>query len=183
VEKVRRGYTIGHKNYKVHLDGFNLAPFLKGEVEESPRRGFPYWSDDGDLLAIRVDDWQPVFEEQRHKGLAVWREPFSKMRLPKLFNLRSDHFERGESTLFYDKWFGDHAFCLGSGTTAGGSMARDLRGVPTPRQVGELQHRRGCREIRAKIVALQWIRSAPRTVFSGRRTHLWAAEERGWTNL
>ncbi|MBV9685907.1 MAG: arylsulfatase [Alphaproteobacteria bacterium] len=111
VEKVKKGYAIGDKTYKVHLDGFNLMPFLKGEVEKSPRRGFLYWSDDGDLLAVRVLDWKIVFEEQRHTGLAVWREPFSKMRIPKLFNLRSDPFERGdESTFFYDKWLADHLF-------------------------------------------------------------------------
>jgi len=113
VEKVRKGYTIGDKTYKVHLDGFNLMPFLKGEVEKSPRQGFLYWSDDGDLLAMRVHDWKIVFEEQRNKGLAVWRESFSKMRVPKLFNLRSDPFERGdESTLFYDKWTADHLFAF-----------------------------------------------------------------------
>jgi len=113
VEKVKKGYTIGDKTYKVHLDGFNLMPFLKGEVEKSPRQGFLYWSDDGELLAMRVHDWKIVFEEQRHKGLAVWQEPFSKMRVPKLFNLRSDPFERGdESTLFYGKWLGDHFFAF-----------------------------------------------------------------------
>ncbi|MBV8575357.1 MAG: arylsulfatase [Acetobacteraceae bacterium] len=113
VEKVKKGYSIGDKTYKVHLDGYNLLPFLKGEVEKSPRQGFLYWSDDGELLAIRVLDWKIVFEEQRHKGLAVWREPFSKMRIPKLFNLRSDPFERGdESTLFYDKWVGDRLFAF-----------------------------------------------------------------------
>ena len=112
VEKVRKGHTIGDKTYKVHLDGFNLLPFLKGEVEKSPRQGFLYWSDDGELVAIRMHDWKIVFEEQRSKGLAVWREPLSKLRLPKLFNLRSDPFERGEESLFYEKWFVDRAFAL-----------------------------------------------------------------------
>jgi len=110
VEKVKKGYSIGDKTYKVHLDGFNLLPFLKGEVEKSPRPGFLYWSDEGELLAIRVHEWKAVFEEQRHKGLAVWREPFSKMRVPKLFNLRSDPFERGDEGIFYDKWLADHLF-------------------------------------------------------------------------
>jgi arylsulfatase A-like enzyme len=111
VEKVKKGYAIGDKTFKVHLDGFNLLPFLKGEAEKSPREGFLYWSDDGDLIAIRVGHWKMVFEEQRNHGLAVWREPFSKMRVPKLFNLRSDPFERGdESTLFYDKWMADRIF-------------------------------------------------------------------------
>jgi len=111
VEKVKKGYAIGDKSFKVHLDGVNLLPFLKGEAEKSPREGFLYWSDDGDLLAIRVGNWKIVFQEQRSHGMAVWREPFSNMRVPKLFNLRSDPFERGDdSTLFYDKWVADRVF-------------------------------------------------------------------------
>src|SRR5215813_2346478 len=93
VEKVKKGYAIDGKTFKVHLDGVNLLPFLKGEHEKSPREGFLYWSDDGDLLAIRARDWKAVFLEQRSKGLGVWREPFSPLRVPKLFNLRTDPFE------------------------------------------------------------------------------------------
>jgi arylsulfatase len=111
VQKVKKGYAIGDRTFKVHLDGFNLMPLLKGQAEKSPREGFLYWSDDGDLLAIRVHDWKIVFEEQRSHGMAVWREPFSNMRILKLFNLRSDPFGRGdESTLFYDKWVADRIF-------------------------------------------------------------------------
>jgi len=111
VAKCLKGHQAGNKTFKVHLDGYNLIPFFKGEAKDSPRKEFLYWSDDGDLLAIRYENWKIVFLEQRSKGLSVWREPFSQMRIPKLFNLRSDPFERGEeSTLFYDKWFADHAF-------------------------------------------------------------------------
>jgi arylsulfatase len=113
VAKVKKGCKIGDKTFKVHLDGYNLMPFLKGEQKESPREGFLYWSDDGELLAVRAKQWKVVFEEQRAHGLAVWREPFSKMRIPKLFNLRSDPFERAEdSSLFYDKWFADRGFVM-----------------------------------------------------------------------
>jgi arylsulfatase len=110
VEKVKKGFKIGAKTFKVHLDGINLLPFLKGEVKESPREGFLYWSDDGDLLAVRAREWKVVFQEQRHEGLSVWQEPFSKMRLPKLFNLRSDPFERGDGSILYAKWLADHLF-------------------------------------------------------------------------
>jgi arylsulfatase len=112
VEKVKKGYKIGDKTFKVHLDGFNLMPFLKGEQKESPREGFLYWSDDGELLAVRVRQWKVTFEEQYATGIAVWREPFAKMRIPKLYNIRSDPFERGEEGIFYDKWFADRAFAL-----------------------------------------------------------------------
>jgi arylsulfatase len=110
VAKVKAGYSTGGKTFKVHLDGFNLLPFLKGEEKESPRDGFLYWSDDGDLLAIRVHQYKVVFAEQRHEGISVWREPFSQMRVPKLFNLRSDPFERGDGSVLYDKWTVDHVF-------------------------------------------------------------------------
>jgi arylsulfatase len=111
VAKVKKGYAADRRTFKVHLDGENLLPFLKGEVEKSPREGFLYWSDDGDLLAIRVGHWKLVFSEQRGKGIGVWREPFTSLRVPKTFNLRSDPFEAAEnSTLFYDKWTVDRAF-------------------------------------------------------------------------
>src|SRR5262245_16269860 len=66
----------------------------------------------GELLALRFKQWKIVFEEQRHTGIAVWREPFSKMRIPKLINIRADPFERGEESIFYEKWFADRAFVL-----------------------------------------------------------------------
>jgi arylsulfatase len=99
VQKVKKGYGADGRKFKVHLDGFNLLPFLRGEVQKSPRDGFMYWSDDGELLAIRVGNWKIVFLEQRSRGLAVWREPFSEMRVPKLFNIRSDPFEAGRKQL------------------------------------------------------------------------------------
>jgi len=112
VAKVKKGYKIGDKTYKVHLDGYNLLPYLSGKEEHSPREAFLYWSDDGDLMAARYRQWKFVFEEQRSSGFAVWREPLSQMRVPKLFNLRSDPFERGEEGLFYAKWMADRAFAL-----------------------------------------------------------------------
>jgi len=112
VEKVKKGYEADGRTFKVHLDGVNLLPFLKGEQEKSPREGFLYWSDDGELLAIRVLDWKVTFLEQRAHGIDVWREPFSELRLPKLFNLRADPFEAGDTSLLYDKWSADRMFML-----------------------------------------------------------------------
>jgi arylsulfatase len=114
VEKLKKGQKAGNKTFKVHIDGFNLLPFLKGEAKANPRRGFLYWSDDGDLMAIRVDQWKLVFQEQRAAGMAVWQEPFVALRFPKLFNLRSDPFERADvdATLFYAKWAADRMFML-----------------------------------------------------------------------
>jgi arylsulfatase len=112
VSKVKKGYKIGDKTFKVHLDGYNLMPFLSGKVEKCPREGFLYWSDDGDLMAIRVHQWKATFMEQRADGFGVWREPMVRMRLPKIYNLRADPFERGEDGFFYQKWMVDRAFLL-----------------------------------------------------------------------
>jgi len=95
----------GHEGFKVHIDGYNLLPYLTGEVEESPRAGMVYFSDDGDVLAIRYDNWKVVFLEQRVQGtLQIWAEPFVALRVPKIFNLRTDPFERADTTsnTYYD---------------------------------------------------------------------------------
>ena len=94
----------------MHLDGYNLVPFFKGDVKESPRRDFIYWNDDGQLVAIRVDEWKTVFLEQNNKGMGVWQGQFNTLRLPELFNLRADPFVRGDESILYDKWVIDHAF-------------------------------------------------------------------------
>jgi arylsulfatase len=105
VEKVKKGYKIGDTTFKVHLDGVNLLPFLSGKEQKSPREGFIYWSDDGDCMAMRIGRYKVVFAEQRSKGLDVWREPLSVLRIPKFFDLRADPFERGEESFKYNDWF------------------------------------------------------------------------------
>ena len=109
VEEVRNGAQIGDKTFKVHLDGYNLKPFFKGEAKD-PRREFLYWNDDGELVAVRVDDWKIVFKEQDHKGIGVWQGDFTNLRVPKLFELRADPFERGDDSIPYDKWMVDRVF-------------------------------------------------------------------------
>ena len=78
----RRDYKAGNKTFKVHLDGFNLMPHLKGDVKQNPRPGFLYWSDEGDLMALRYDNWKIHFAEQRAVGMAAWQEPLVPLRLP-----------------------------------------------------------------------------------------------------
>ena len=112
-DQLRAGADLGGTTpYKVHLDGHNQLPYLTGQVEESPRQHFFYVSDDGDLTAVRVDNWKLVFLEQRAPGtLAVWAEPFTPLRVPKMFNLRTDPYERADvtSNTYYD-WVLDHAW-------------------------------------------------------------------------
>jgi arylsulfatase len=112
VDKVRKGHKMGARTFRVHLDGHNLIPFLKGEVKESPRNGFLYWSDDGDLLAIRASQWKVVFKEQLHTGFGVWGREFTNLRFPRTFNLRADPFERGDESILYDKWSADRMFVV-----------------------------------------------------------------------
>ena len=91
LEKAKKGYDAIGRTYKNHIDGYNLVPYLTGQEKESPRKLFVYLSDDGDVLALRYDNWKVVFMEQRCQGtLQVWSEPFIRLRLPKLFNLRTD---------------------------------------------------------------------------------------------
>jgi arylsulfatase len=84
------GSAGDEREYKVHIDGFNLMPYLMGEAEHSPRRGFFYFNDDAELVAMRSENWKIVFAEQRCQGtLRIWAEPFTPLRVPKLFNLRT----------------------------------------------------------------------------------------------
>ena len=117
VEKLKQGGTLNGKTFKVHLDGFNLMPFLKGDAKEAPRKEFLYWSDDGDLMALRVQNWKVSFMEQHTEvdpktPLGVWQGNFLKLRAPMLYNVRSDPFERGPSSMLYGDWHAHRAFLL-----------------------------------------------------------------------
>jgi arylsulfatase len=112
IAKLKAGHGAGDKTFRVHIDGYDLLPYLTGEVEASPRRGFIYFSDDGDVLALRFENWKVVFMEQRRAGtLEIWFEPFVTLRVPKLFNLRTDPFERADVTSnTYWGWVLDNVF-------------------------------------------------------------------------
>jgi arylsulfatase len=102
------------RNYRVHLDGYNILPLLTGETDRSPRHEIFYFSDDGDLTALRYDDWKLIFMEQKLAGtLGVWMEPFVPLRIPLIFHLRRDPYERAQitSNTYFD-WLLDHAFFL-----------------------------------------------------------------------
>jgi arylsulfatase len=110
--KLLTGYESGGRTFKVHLDGFNQLPYLTGQEPTSARNSFFYFNDDGDLVALRYDNWKIVFEEQRAPGtLRVWAEPFTTLRVPKFFDLHADPYERADvtSNTYYD-WLMDHAY-------------------------------------------------------------------------
>jgi arylsulfatase A-like enzyme len=112
VEKLKKGYQAGKKTFKVYIDGFNLLPHLTGA--KNPRPGFLYWSDDGELMALRYGNWKVHFMVQRAEGIKCWQEPFTTLRLPMLFNLRADPFEEAEVSgdLYYNLWRADRMFAL-----------------------------------------------------------------------
>ena len=106
-DELLKGYNVGGKTFKVHLDGYNQFPYLTGQQDHSARKEFIYFNDDADLVAMRYENWKAVFEEQRVNGtMRIWAEPFTKLRVPKMFNLRSDPYERADvtSNTYYD-WF------------------------------------------------------------------------------
>jgi arylsulfatase A-like enzyme len=134
-EKLLKGYSAIGRNYKVHLDGYNFLPFLTGQTDKGPRKEIFYFSDDGDLTALRYLDWKLVFMEQQVPGtFRVWAEPFVPLRVPKIFNLRRDPFERADitSNTYYD-WLLDRAFLLVPAQAYVGKFMATFKDYP-PRQ-------------------------------------------------
>lgn len=134
-EQLLEGYTIGDTTFKNHLDGFNILPYLTKEETENPRKGFFYFSDDGDLTALRTGNFKFVFMEQRMPGtLAVWAEPYVALRVPKLYNLRTDPYERADITSnSYYAWLLEHAYVFAFGNMVASQHLQTYIDFP-PRQ-------------------------------------------------
>jgi arylsulfatase len=137
-EKLRAGETIGAMTYKVHLDGYNLLPFLTDQAAPDatwPRREFFYWNDDGQLVAMRHDRWKLVFMEQRAKQFGVWMEPFVTLRIPLVFDLRMDPFERAQHNAngYYEWMEGMIQWAGAPGNAIAGKMVMSFKDFP-PRQ-------------------------------------------------
>ncbi len=134
-EKLLKGYTVGSKTYKVHLDGYNMLPLLTGQTTKDPRIDFFYFNDDAQFVAMRYDNWKLVFMEQRYPGtLRVWAEPFTTLRVPLLFNLRTDPYEFAQitSNTYYD-WFLQHSYIAVPSQEIVGSFISTFKEFP-PRQ-------------------------------------------------
>ena len=132
IEKLKKGYKAIGRTYKNHIDGFNLVPYLTGDVKDSPRNFFFYFSDDGDMLAVRFDNWKVVFMEQRcHGTLQVWAEPFTPLRLPKLYNLRTDPYEFADitSNTYWD-WVMQNGVIALTGSTIVGKFLETFKEFP-----------------------------------------------------
>jgi arylsulfatase len=124
-EELLQGKRIGDRDYKVHLDGYDLGPALKGEAEW-PRKEFIYWTDDGSVAALRYGPWKVTFLEQKSHGLRVWQDPFNELRAPLITNLLMDPFERAEyeNAMGFQRWYMDRMFII---APAGAYVARWLQ--------------------------------------------------------
>jgi arylsulfatase len=129
IGKLKKGYKAIGRTYKNHIDGYDLTPYLTGKTKTSPRKAFVYLSDDCDVLALRYDNWKLVFMEQRCPGtMQVWAEPFTRLRLPKLFNLRTDPYEFADitSNTYWD-WIFYHAYILQQASAVIGAWAATFK--------------------------------------------------------
>ena len=112
-EKLKQGVELHGRKYRNFIDGYNVLDYLAGKVQESPRKEFIYVNDDGQIVAIRWGDWKAVFLENHGQAFGVWREPFTALRVPLLFNLRRDPFERAQHNAnTYNDWFFARPFVL-----------------------------------------------------------------------
>jgi arylsulfatase len=129
-----KGRSIDGRTYKVHLDGYDLGPALRGEAKW-PRREFIYWTDDGSVAALRYDHWKITFLEQKAHGLRVWQEPFVPLRAPLVTNLRMDPFERAEeeNAMGYQRWYMERMFAIAPAGAYVGRWLQSFREFP-PRQ-------------------------------------------------
>ncbi|MBR0902813.1 arylsulfatase [Bradyrhizobium liaoningense] len=131
-EKLLQGHQAGSKTFKVHLDGYNQLPHLTGQQLKGARKQYIYFNDDGDLVAVRHENWKAVFEEQRATGtLQIWAEPFTKLRLAKLFDLRSDPYERADitSNTYWD-WVFDNAGLMYGVLAEAGEFLQTFKDFP-----------------------------------------------------
>jgi arylsulfatase A-like enzyme len=136
VEKLKAGHAVGERTFKAHIDGYNLLPYLTGEADKTPRQGFIYFSDDGDVLGLRFNNWKIVFMEQRCQGtLQIWAEPFVALRVPKLFNLRTDPYERADitSNTYWD-WLIDRDYIIFYATAITTAFLETSRSSRPPRR-------------------------------------------------
>ena len=135
-EELLKGKTVGKKTFKVHLDGYNIADALAGK-SPSTRREFFYFNDEGSLVALRYNQWKIVFAEQRAHGMDVWQEPFVALRLPKLFNLRSDPFESADHEgMDYERWRVEHLFLLYGAQAYVGQFLTTFKEFPPSQKPG-----------------------------------------------
>jgi arylsulfatase A-like enzyme len=137
-ERLLNGVELNGRTYKNHIDGQNQLDYLSGKTDKSPRQGFIYMNDAAEVVAIRVNDWKAVYMENRAHQLQVWREPFIHLRLPLVFNLRRDPFERAqENSNTYHDWVIDRAYILGPMQMVASQFLMTLKDFPPSQAPGD----------------------------------------------
>jgi arylsulfatase len=135
---LKGGVVLNGRTYKNHIDGYNLVDYLSGKAKDSPRGEFIYVGDDGDVMAIRVGDWKAIYLENRAHQLQVWREPLVHLRLPLLFNLRRDPFEKSyENSNTYHDWMIDRAYVLGPMQMIASKFLMTMKDFPPSQKPGD----------------------------------------------
>jgi arylsulfatase len=135
---LKGGVALNGRTYKNHIDGYNLVDYLSGTVKDSPRNEFIYVADDGAIMAIRVGDWKAHYLENRATQLQIWREPMVHLRMPLLFNLRRDPFEKAyEGSNTYHDWMIDRAFVLAPMQMIASRFLMTMKDFPPSQKAGD----------------------------------------------
>jgi len=136
-EKLKAGVDLNGRSYKNYIDGYNQLDYLSGKTEQSPRKEFIYVNDDGQIVAMRVADWKAVFLENRGQAFGVWREPFTELRVPLLFHLRRDPFEKAQhNATTYNDWFLDRVFVIVPMQQLAGNFLKTMKEFPPSQSPG-----------------------------------------------
>ena len=137
-EQLLKGADVNGRQYKNHIDGYNLIDYLSGKTDKSPRREFIYVGDDGAVMSVRYDDWKATYLENRAHQLQVWREPLVHLRMPLLFNLRRDPFEKAyENSNTYHDWMIDRAYVLGPMQVVASKFLTSMKEFPPSQTPGD----------------------------------------------
>jgi arylsulfatase len=136
-DKLLKGVELNGRTYRNYIDGYNQLDYLSGKAQESPRKEFMYVNDDGQIVAMRYDQWKAVFLENRAQAFEVWREPFVELRVPLLFNLRRDPFEKAQhNSNTYNDWFLDRVFVLVPLQAMAGKFLATMKEYPPSQSPG-----------------------------------------------
>ena len=136
-EQLLKGVKLNGRTYRNHIDGYNMLDYLSGKAEKSPREGFIYVNDDGDIVAIRWNDWKVVYKENRGEAFGVWREPFTDLRVPLIFNLRRDPYERAQhNSNTYNDWLLDRVFIIAGANAIAQQFLLTMRDYPPSQTPG-----------------------------------------------
>ncbi len=136
-EKLLKGVELNGRTYKNHIDGYNMLDYVTGKTQASPREAFVYVNDDGDIVAIRVRDWKAVYKENRGEAFGVWREPFVDLRVPLLFNLRRDPYERAQHNAnVYHDWVLSRVFLMSAMNNAAMEFLLTMKDFPPTQTPG-----------------------------------------------